>query len=168
MWQYLVALLAHRGEKLFAGLILVFRALFFFSFLDLEKTLSTMHKLYIGNLGDGVTAEDLGKTFDDHKIPYSGQFLMKNGYAFVDCPDDHWAMKAIETFSGELRWTIDRRRPLPPLVSFILKGSSRPGVYPRLHAHLQRCAPVSLSVHLQRFYMNVSDKITFTQLFYWC
>uniref|UniRef100_A0A3Q2D8X4 Insulin-like growth factor 2 mRNA binding protein 1 n=1 Tax=Cyprinodon variegatus TaxID=28743 RepID=A0A3Q2D8X4_CYPVA len=61
-----------------------------------------MHKLYIGNLGDSVTAEDLVKTFEDHKIPYSGQFLMKNGYAFVDCPDDHWAMKAIETFSGKV------------------------------------------------------------------
>uniref|UniRef100_A0A3B4XU39 Insulin-like growth factor 2 mRNA binding protein 1 n=1 Tax=Seriola lalandi dorsalis TaxID=1841481 RepID=A0A3B4XU39_SERLL len=61
-----------------------------------------MHKLYIGNLGDSVTAEDLGKTFDDHKIPYSGQFLMKTGYAFVDCPDDQWAMKAIETFSGKV------------------------------------------------------------------
>ncbi|XP_042361432.1 insulin-like growth factor 2 mRNA-binding protein 1 [Plectropomus leopardus] len=61
-----------------------------------------MHKLYIGNLGDSVTAEDLGKTFDDHKIPYSGQFLMKSGYAFVDCPDDQWAMKAIETFSGKV------------------------------------------------------------------
>lgn len=70
-----------------------------------------MHKLYIGNLGESVTAEDLGKTFDDHKIPYSGQFLMKTGYAFVDCPDDHWAMKAIETFSGELRWTTDHQRP---------------------------------------------------------
>uniref|UniRef100_A0A3Q3W5X4 RRM domain-containing protein n=1 Tax=Mola mola TaxID=94237 RepID=A0A3Q3W5X4_MOLML len=61
-----------------------------------------MHKLYIGNLGDSVTAEDLGKTFDDHKIPYTGQFLMKTGYAFVDCPDDQWAMKAIETFSGKV------------------------------------------------------------------
>lgn len=61
-----------------------------------------MHKLYIGNLGDSVTAEDLEKTFDEHKIPYSGQFLMKNGYAFVDCPDDQWAMKAIETFSGKV------------------------------------------------------------------
>uniref|UniRef100_A0A8P4GLS0 RRM domain-containing protein n=1 Tax=Dicentrarchus labrax TaxID=13489 RepID=A0A8P4GLS0_DICLA len=61
-----------------------------------------MHKLYIGNLGDSVTAEDLGKTFDEHKIPYSGQFLMKTGYAFVDCPDDQWAMKAIETFSGKV------------------------------------------------------------------
>ncbi|XP_054614827.1 insulin-like growth factor 2 mRNA-binding protein 1 isoform X1 [Dunckerocampus dactyliophorus] len=61
-----------------------------------------MHKLYIGNLVDSVTAEDLGKTFDEHKIPYSGHFLMKTGYAFVDCPDDHWAMKAIETFSGKV------------------------------------------------------------------
>ncbi|XP_061568079.1 insulin-like growth factor 2 mRNA-binding protein 1 isoform X2 [Cololabis saira] len=61
-----------------------------------------MHKLYIGNLGDTVTAEDLGKTFDEHKIPYAGQFLVKNGYAFVDCPDDSWAMKAIETFSGKV------------------------------------------------------------------
>uniref|UniRef100_A0A8D3EAG8 RRM domain-containing protein n=1 Tax=Scophthalmus maximus TaxID=52904 RepID=A0A8D3EAG8_SCOMX len=61
-----------------------------------------MHKLYIGNLGDSVTADDLGKTFDEHKIPYSGQFLVKTGYAFVDCPDDQWAMKAIETFSGKV------------------------------------------------------------------
>lgn len=78
-----------------------------------------MHKLYIGNLGESVTAEDLGKTFDDHKIPYTGQFLMKTGYAFVDCPDDQWAMKAIETFSGELRWTIDSPRAPPPPLSFI-------------------------------------------------
>lgn len=83
----------------------------FVFFWDLEKQFSTMHKLYIGNLGESVTAEDLGKTFDDHKIPYSGQFLMKTGYAFVDCPDDQWAMKAIETFSGELRWTTDHQRP---------------------------------------------------------
>lgn len=62
-----------------------------------------MHKLYIGNLGENVTAEDLGKAFDDHKIPYSGQFLMKSGYAFVDCPDDQCAMKAIETFSGKFK-----------------------------------------------------------------
>uniref|UniRef100_A0A9J7XK81 Insulin-like growth factor 2 mRNA binding protein 1 n=1 Tax=Cyprinus carpio carpio TaxID=630221 RepID=A0A9J7XK81_CYPCA len=61
-----------------------------------------MNKLYIGNLNENVTAEDLVKTFEDHKIQYSGQFLMKTGYAFVDCPDDQWAMKAIETFSGKV------------------------------------------------------------------
>lgn len=65
-----------------------------------------MNKLYIGNLNENVTAEDLVKTFDDYKIPYSGQFLMKTGYAFVDCPDDQWAMKAIETFSGKLIGTV--------------------------------------------------------------
>ncbi|TNN49033.1 Insulin-like growth factor 2 mRNA-binding protein 1 [Liparis tanakae] len=58
-----------------------------------------MNKLYIGNLSDSVTADDLGKTFEEHKIPFTGQFLIKTGYAFVDCPDDQWAMKAIETFS---------------------------------------------------------------------
>ncbi len=63
--------------------------------------LFTMNKLYIGNLDENVTAEDLVKAFEEHKIPYSGQFLMKTGYAFVDCPDDQCAMKAIETFSGE-------------------------------------------------------------------
>uniref|UniRef100_A0A8C7Z4X8 RRM domain-containing protein n=1 Tax=Oryzias sinensis TaxID=183150 RepID=A0A8C7Z4X8_9TELE len=87
---------------------------------------SAMHKLYIGNLSDGVTAEDLGRTFDEHKIPYTGQFLMKNGYAFVDCPDDQWAMKAIETFSGkvelqgkriEVEHSVPKKqsRPRPPL-----------------------------------------------------
>lgn len=114
-----------------------------------------MHKLYIGNLSDNVTAEDLGKTFDDHKIPYSGQFLMKTGYAFVDCPDDQWAMKAIETFSGELRWTSDRQTPPPPLVSFILKKRY---TEPRLHAHLRRCSPVSRSFQLRGYYMYKPDK----------
>lgn len=97
-------LLANSVEKLFfcwLKFLRYFWLCFVFRFLDLGKTNSTMHKLYIGNLGESVTAEDLGKTFDDHKIPYSGQFLMKTGYAFVDCPDDQWAMKAIETFSGK-------------------------------------------------------------------
>lgn len=66
-----------------------------------------MNKLYIGNLNENVTAEDLVKTFQDYKIPYSGQFLVKTGYAFVDCPDDQWAMKAIETFSGKYFTLID-------------------------------------------------------------
>uniref|UniRef100_A0A8C7RK47 Insulin-like growth factor 2 mRNA binding protein 1 n=1 Tax=Oncorhynchus mykiss TaxID=8022 RepID=A0A8C7RK47_ONCMY len=72
-----------------------------------------MNKLYIGNLNENVTAEDLVKTFDDNKIPYSGQFLMKTGYAFVDCPDDQWAMKAIEAFSGKLKYI----RPLTYAIS---------------------------------------------------
>lgn len=89
--------------------------------MELEKKQQhfTMHKLYIGNLGENVTAEDLGKAFDDHKIPYSGQFLMKSGYAFVDCPDDQCAMKAIETFSGKFKKT-DRSFTHEPVPSFIV------------------------------------------------
>lgn len=62
---------------------------------------ATMNKLYIGNLNESVTPADLEKVFAEHKISYSGPFLVKSGYAFVDCPDEHWAMKAIETFSGK-------------------------------------------------------------------
>ncbi|MGH0135504.1 UNVERIFIED_CONTAM: hypothetical protein FKN15_015031 [Acipenser sinensis] len=58
-----------------------------------------MNKLYIGNLSESVTPEDLEKVFQDSKISFTGQFLVKTGYAFVDCPDDQWAMKAIEAFS---------------------------------------------------------------------
>ncbi|XP_021233779.1 insulin-like growth factor 2 mRNA-binding protein 1 [Numida meleagris] len=61
-----------------------------------------MNKLYIGNLNESVTPADLEKVFNDHKISFSGQFLVKSGYAFVDCPDEQWAMKAIETFSGKV------------------------------------------------------------------
>ncbi|XP_030321801.1 insulin-like growth factor 2 mRNA-binding protein 1 isoform X2 [Calypte anna] len=61
-----------------------------------------MNKLYIGNLNENVTPADLEKVFNDHKISFSGQFLVKSGYAFVDCPDEQWAMRAIETFSGKV------------------------------------------------------------------
>ncbi|XP_053821142.1 insulin-like growth factor 2 mRNA-binding protein 1 isoform X1 [Vidua chalybeata] len=61
-----------------------------------------MNKLYIGNLPEGVTAAELEKVFAEHQIPFSGHFLVKSGYAFVDCPDEQWAMKAIETFSGKV------------------------------------------------------------------
>ncbi|XP_054509164.1 insulin-like growth factor 2 mRNA-binding protein 1 isoform X1 [Molothrus aeneus] len=61
-----------------------------------------MNKLYIGNLPEGVTAAELEKVFAEHQISFSGQFLVKSGYAFVDCPDEQWAMKAIETFSGKV------------------------------------------------------------------
>ncbi|XP_010841453.1 PREDICTED: insulin-like growth factor 2 mRNA-binding protein 1 [Bison bison bison] len=53
-------------------------------------------------LGGSPPAPVRSKVFAEHKISYSGQFLVKSGYAFVDCPDEHWAMKAIETFSGKV------------------------------------------------------------------
>ena len=61
-----------------------------------------MNKLYIGNLGDETTTEDLETLFEQWKIPHTGPFLVKTGYAFVDCPDDKNAMKAIDILSGEM------------------------------------------------------------------
>ncbi|KAM4706194.1 insulin-like growth factor 2 mRNA-binding protein 3 isoform 2-T2 [Rhinophrynus dorsalis] len=61
-----------------------------------------MNKLYIGNLSENVSPPDLESLFKESKIPFTGQFLVKTGYAFVDCPDENWAMKAIDTLSGKV------------------------------------------------------------------
>ncbi|XP_072365346.1 insulin-like growth factor 2 mRNA-binding protein 3 isoform X2 [Scyliorhinus torazame] len=61
-----------------------------------------MNKLYIGNLTENVTTVDLESLFKEWKIPFTGQFLVKTGYAFVDCPDDNSAMKAIDILSGKV------------------------------------------------------------------
>ncbi|KAL6065457.1 hypothetical protein STEG23_011570, partial [Scotinomys teguina] len=63
---------------------------------------STMNKLYIGNLSDHASPADLESVFKDAKIPVAGPFLVKTGYAFVDCPDEGWALKAIEALSGKM------------------------------------------------------------------
>ncbi|XP_008064381.1 insulin-like growth factor 2 mRNA-binding protein 3 isoform X2 [Carlito syrichta] len=60
-----------------------------------------MNKLYIGNLSENAAPSDLESVFKDAKIPVSGPFLVKTGYAFVDCPDESWALKAIEALSGK-------------------------------------------------------------------
>ncbi|XP_043859560.1 LOW QUALITY PROTEIN: insulin-like growth factor 2 mRNA-binding protein 2 [Dromiciops gliroides] len=61
-----------------------------------------MNKLYIGNLSPAVTADDLRQLFGDRKLPLSGPVLLKAGYAFVDYPDQNWAIRAIETLSGKV------------------------------------------------------------------
>ncbi|XP_068092110.1 insulin-like growth factor 2 mRNA-binding protein 3 isoform X2 [Hyperolius riggenbachi] len=61
-----------------------------------------MNKLYIGNLSENVSPPDLESLFKESKIPFTGQFLVKTGYAFVDCPDENWAMKAIDALSGKV------------------------------------------------------------------
>ncbi|XP_052659630.1 insulin-like growth factor 2 mRNA-binding protein 2 isoform X2 [Harpia harpyja] len=61
-----------------------------------------MNKLYIGNLSPAVTADDLKRLFGERKLPLAGQVLLKSGYAFVDYPDQNWAIRAIETLSGKV------------------------------------------------------------------
>uniref|UniRef100_A0A671P3G4 Insulin-like growth factor 2 mRNA-binding protein 3 n=1 Tax=Sinocyclocheilus anshuiensis TaxID=1608454 RepID=A0A671P3G4_9TELE len=60
-----------------------------------------MNKLYIGNVSEQASALDLESIFEQWKIPFSAPFLVKSGYAFVDCPDEKVAMRAIDTLSGE-------------------------------------------------------------------
>uniref|UniRef100_A0A8C1EHE7 Insulin-like growth factor 2 mRNA binding protein 3 n=1 Tax=Cyprinus carpio carpio TaxID=630221 RepID=A0A8C1EHE7_CYPCA len=47
-----------------------------------------MNKLYIGNVSEQASAPDLESIFEQWKIPFSAPFLVKSGYAFVDCPDE--------------------------------------------------------------------------------
>ncbi|XP_058474841.1 insulin-like growth factor 2 mRNA-binding protein 3 isoform X1 [Solea solea] len=61
-----------------------------------------MNKLYIGNVSAEATEEDFESIFEQRKIPHSGPFLLKSGYAFVDCPDEKAAMKAIDLLSGRV------------------------------------------------------------------
>lgn len=72
-----------------------------------------MNKLYIGNLSENAVPSDLESIFKDAKIPVSGPFLVKTGYAFVDCPDESWALKAIEALSGGPRPGPAGRLPQP-------------------------------------------------------
>uniref|UniRef100_A0A8C2AQ88 Insulin-like growth factor 2 mRNA binding protein 2a n=1 Tax=Cyprinus carpio TaxID=7962 RepID=A0A8C2AQ88_CYPCA len=60
-----------------------------------------MNKLYVGNLSPSVTVEDLKQLFGERKLPVTDEVLLKSGYAFVDFPDQNWAIKAIETLSGK-------------------------------------------------------------------
>lgn len=79
-----------------------------------------MNKLYIGNLSPAATADDLRQLFGDRKLPLAGQVLLKSGYAFVDYPDQNWAIRAIETLSGE------QPRAAPPAPPGPREGSGSP------------------------------------------
>ncbi|KAG5856668.1 hypothetical protein ANANG_G00010360 [Anguilla anguilla] len=61
-----------------------------------------MNKLYIGNLSEEASSVELESIFEEWKIPISSPFLVKTGYAFVDCPDEKCAMKAIDALSGKV------------------------------------------------------------------
>ncbi|KAJ3608859.1 hypothetical protein NHX12_023389 [Muraenolepis orangiensis] len=61
-----------------------------------------MNKLYIGNLVEEASVEDLEALFGEWSLATSGPFLVKTGYAFVDCPDEKVTMKAIDLLSGKV------------------------------------------------------------------
>lgn len=116
-----------------------------------------MNKLYIGNLSPAATADELRQLFGDRKLPLAGQVLLKSGYAFVDYPDQNWAIRAIETLSGKRPGAPrpgDPRRPAPPRLAGerprALPGPSQPcpGA-PPLPGEPRR-APLPLAPRLQR------------------
>lgn len=81
-----------------------------------------MNKLYIGNVSAEASEEDFETIFEQWKIPHSGPFLVKTGYAFVDCPDEKAAMKAIDVLSGEKCWA---------------GGVKKSGIWEKTHEPLQ-------------------------------
>jgi cold-inducible RNA-binding protein len=64
-------------------------------------------KLYVGNLGYGVTAGDLTKMFEPHGTVESAQIIMdrdtgrSKGFGFVEMKTDQEAKKAIAALNGQ-------------------------------------------------------------------
>uniref|UniRef100_A0A8C4WZK2 Insulin like growth factor 2 mRNA binding protein 3 n=1 Tax=Eptatretus burgeri TaxID=7764 RepID=A0A8C4WZK2_EPTBU len=94
-----------------------------------------MNKLYIGNVSENASASDLQTIFSERRLPVSGHFLLKSGYAFVDCPDESSALRAIEMLSGkvelhgktlEVEYSVQRKQrfPVPGFLFFHLYSTS--------------------------------------------
>uniref|UniRef100_A0A672GFA6 Insulin-like growth factor 2 mRNA binding protein 3 n=1 Tax=Salarias fasciatus TaxID=181472 RepID=A0A672GFA6_SALFA len=98
-----------------------------------------MNKLYIGNVSAEACEEDLETVFDQNKIAHSGTFLIKTGYAFVDCPDELTAQKAIDVISGEKFWSCKLQiRNIPPHMQWEVSANrlltaSRAGAWEKLN-----------------------------------
>ncbi|XP_032487446.1 insulin-like growth factor 2 mRNA-binding protein 2 isoform X3 [Phocoena sinus] len=121
-----------------------------------------MNKLYIGNLSPAVTADDLRQLFGDRKLPLAGQVLLKSGYAFVDYPDQNWAIRAIETLSGkvelhgkimEVDYSVSKKlRAVGQVVatSFLRRGDWASGRLPLSQGHQSRKIQIrNIPPHLQ-------------------
>jgi RNA recognition motif-containing protein len=64
-------------------------------------------KLYVGNLGYGVTDSDLSKLFEEHGTVESAQIIMdrdtgrSKGFGFVEMKTDQEAQAAIQALNGK-------------------------------------------------------------------
>lgn len=59
-----------------------------------------MFKVYVGNLHPDVDEGTLRGLFEENGIAV-GNILLKRSYAFVECPDQANADRAIDKFNGE-------------------------------------------------------------------
>lgn len=62
-----------------------------------------MSKLYVGNLPQDASEQALRQLLDDNGITSGGILVKRGGYAFIDCPDQSAADKAIDKLNGEYR-----------------------------------------------------------------
>lgn len=60
----------------------------------------TMSKLYIGNLPSETNESGLRQLFLDQNLSCTNILVKRGGYAFVDCPDQSSADKAIDKLNG--------------------------------------------------------------------
>ena len=78
-------------------------------------------KLYVGNLGYGLTDSDLEKMFAAHGTVQSAQVIMdrdtgrSKGFGFVEMPNDQEAQAAIQALNGHdvggRQLTVNEARP---------------------------------------------------------
>ncbi|HMC66939.1 MAG TPA: RNA-binding protein [Gemmataceae bacterium] len=78
-------------------------------------------KLYVGNLGYGVTDSDLTKMFEPHGVVQSAQVIMdretgrSKGFGFVEMQSDQEAQAAITALNGQesngRQLTVNEARP---------------------------------------------------------
>ncbi|XP_067006463.1 insulin-like growth factor 2 mRNA-binding protein 1 isoform X2 [Anabrus simplex] len=59
-----------------------------------------MSKLYVGNLPADVNEASLRQLFQDHSLACTTILVKRGGYAFVDCPDQSAADRAIDKLNG--------------------------------------------------------------------
>jgi len=67
-----------------------------------ENSYSMMSKLYIGNLSSDVTENSLRQLFFENNVTCGTVLVKRGGYAFVDCPDQNSADRAIDKLNGKL------------------------------------------------------------------
>lgn len=70
---------------------------------SVETTELTMSKLYVGNLSADVSESSLRQLFLDNNISCGAILVKRGGYAFVDCPDQSSADRAIDKLNGKIK-----------------------------------------------------------------
>lgn len=66
----------------------------------------TMSKLYIGNLPSDMNEAGLRQLFIEQNLSCTNILVKRGGYAFVECPDQSSADKAIDKLNGKLLYPI--------------------------------------------------------------